>query len=373
MTIFHSFLFSVTASLACQYVVQGFHATAVLPSSRRIISSSSSSVSSPFVSASNTFVAAVTSTSTSSSFSVTAAAKEQLLQVCRRLKEENGLFLVDSNAKKELQEAVSQLEALAEPYLSDSYAATLVGNWTLLCTTSTTNEGIDTTKVPDFFRQGPLENIRESIRRTLNDYLEVQQLIRSTNEDGTIDRIDHVLEYRPPKQLRDVLDNLPEQLNKVNINPLSVSKSKLILIHKATVESTVPLTTKLALQSIVLNVAGTSNVLDPKGKDILGLNFPLGEFLNTGTFETTYMDDTMRISRGKRGFVDQLRVFVREGTEDAIPQRDVQVMDVDMDPEFSERSDDQPLASAAPEEDDDDDDAGAGSSDQPSDVEPDSD
>jgi len=363
MAIVRSFLISVTASLACQYVVvQGFHA-AVLPS-RRVSSSSS-------LSASNTFVeSAAAASSSSPSSSVTAAAKEQLLQVCRRLKDENGLFLVDSNAKKDLQDAVSRLEALAEPYLSDSYVTTFVGNWTLLCTTSTTNEGIDTTKVPDFFRQGPLEKIRESIRRTLNDYLEVQQLIRSTKEDGTIDRIDHVLEYRPPKQLRDVLDNLPEQLNKVNINPLSVSKSKLILIHKATVESTVPLTTKLALQSIVLNVAGTSNVLDPKGKDILGLNLPLGEFLNSGTFETTYMDDTMRISRGKLGFVDQLRVFVREGTEDAIPKRDVQVMDVDMDPEFSERSDDQPLASAAPEEDDDDD-AGAGSSDQPSDVEPD--
>lgn len=369
MAVFHSFLFYVTALLAsCHYVVQGFHA-AVWPSRR--ISWSFSSSSSPWK-ASNTFVesAAAAAASSSASFSVTAAAKEQLLQVCRRLKEENGLFLVDSNAKKELQQAVSQLEALAEPYLSDSYVATLVGNWTLLCTTSTTDEGIDTTKVPEFFRQGPLEKIRESIRRTLNDYLEVQQQIRSTNEDGTIDRIDHVLEYRPPKQLRDVLDNLPEQLNKVNINPLSVSKSKLILIHKATVESTVPLTTKLALQSIVLNVAGTSNVLDPKGKDILGLNFPLGEFLNSGTFETTYMDDTMRISRGKRGLVDQLRVFVRQGTEDAIPKRDVQVMDVDMDPEFSERSDD-PVASAAPEEDDDD--VGAGSSDQPSDVEPDSD
>merc|ERR1712137_618702 len=62
---------------------------------------------------------------------------------------------------------------------------------------------------------------------------------------------------------------------------------------------------------MVLNVAGTSTILDAEGQDIAGINFPLAEFVNTGEFETTYMDDDVRISRGKQGFVDQLRVFVR--------------------------------------------------------------
>lgn len=84
-----------------------------------------------------------------------------------------------------------------------------------------------------------------------------------------------------------------------------------MLVHKASIESEVPLRVKLGLKSIVLNVAGTSTFLDPDGKDLAGLNLPLGEFVNTGEFETTYMDDTLRISRGKQGFVDQLRVFVR--------------------------------------------------------------
>ena len=68
-----------------------------------------------------------------------------------------------------------------------------------------------------------------------------------------------------------------------------------------------------------VNVAGTSQYLDPDGQDVLGINSPLKEF-QAGTFETTYLDDTLRISRTSMGSVNQLRVYVRseeDGEESA--------------------------------------------------------
>ena len=231
-------------------------------------------------------------------------ARANLLQTTKRLKQANGVLVVDSSAKKELKNAVEALENLSEPPVLSESLDEFVGDWVLLSTTATSVDGVDTAKfpVPD-----PIRKIRESVVEAANKYLEVKQRIRASG--SSVDRIDHVLEYKPPDQLRDLLDNLPTQLNTININPLNVRKSSLCLIHKADVVDDTK--TKIALTAVVLNVAGESKMLSADGADIAGINLPLGEFINTGTFETTFMDDELRVSRGKQGLVDQLRVFVR--------------------------------------------------------------
>mmetsp|Transcript_17394 Transcript_17394/g.22611 ORF Transcript_17394/g.22611 Transcript_17394/m.22611 type:complete len:381 (-) Transcript_17394:286-1428(-) len=263
-------------------------------------------------------------------------AKTKLLLIARNLQNENGLFVVEKTAKLALEKAVKELEDAAslsttddaawKPYGWPACVDILLGDWTLVCTTATNSKGVDTSKTPNFLRD-PLQKIRSTILDVSNKYLVVQQKIKSTKGDNVIDRIDHTLELEPPKQLRDVLDNLPEQLSDVNINPLAVSKSKVVLVHKATVDRETA-KTKMTLGSILLNVAGTSRVLDPAGKDIVGLNIPsLGEFMNTADFETTYIDENVRISRGKLGFVEQLRVFERT---------DPPTVKIDIESEFTE-------------------------------------
>jgi hypothetical protein len=182
----------------------------------------------------------------------TTVAKVQLLETARSLHEEFGCLIIDSKAQDRLREAVEKLEAVAEP---PSGSKDLLGNWTLLCSTASASlqngpldkiNGIDTSKLP-FFNNGPLKTIRD----TLNKSLQVQQVIRAEATPGVIDRVDHVLQYVPPDTLAEFLENLPDTLKNLNINPLQVSKSKVILVHKAEVESTSPLNTKLSLSSII--------------------------------------------------------------------------------------------------------------------------
>jgi hypothetical protein len=121
-----------------------------------------------------------------------------------------------------------------------------------------------------------------------------------------------------------------------------------------------------------VNVAGESKNLEPTGEDVLGINIPFGEFLNAGSFDTTFLDDSMRVSRSKTGPVDQLRVFIKTETknnksissDDEIEIDDDEIVDDDELAIDAEVVDDE--KESTPSDDDDDDEIIA---EAPSDIE----
>jgi len=246
------------------------------------------------------------------------SAKMDLLETAKSLNREYGCILIDSAAQDRLRESVEKLEGLSD---APTVSSDLLGDWDLLCSTASASlengpldkiGGIDTSKLP-FFNEGPIKEIRDTLKKSWT----VKQLVKAEENSGVVNRIDHVLQYMPPDTLSEFLDSLPDALKSLNINPLQVSESKVVLIHNAEIESMDPvLKTKLSLASVVVNVAGKSDILEPEGADVLGINVPFGDLLNAGSFETTYMDGDLRISRSKVGIVDQLRVFVRAESEE---------------------------------------------------------
>eukprot|EP00980_Cylindrotheca_fusiformis_P026875 scaffold17809_cov115-Cylindrotheca_fusiformis.AAC.3 len=232
--------------------------------------------------------------------------KQDLMDIALSLNDEYGPLIIDSKAQERLRNAVQALENSTTPPAS---IADMVGEWTLLCSTASAEniKGIDTSKLP-FFNADPVKEVRDR----LNKSVKVQQVIKSDPSTVGIDRVDHVIQYMPPSELSEFVSNLPSFLQNLNINPLEVTNEKVILVHKAEVEGLIPfIKTKLTLESVVVNIAGRSQILDPSGADVFGVNVPFGDMLNAGDFDTTYMDDDLRISRSKVGVVDQLRVFTR--------------------------------------------------------------
>lgn len=181
---------------------------------------------------------------------ITSAPKQKLLDVANGLKENFGVFIIDKAGQENLRSAVADLEAVAEmPSFTNEAKEMILGDWTLVCTTTSNSalpsplgSGIDTEKLP-FFNASPLKDIRQA----LNKFLVVEQCIRATDSQD-INRVDHVLQYKPPKNLQDLLDTLPS----LNVNPLDVTKGKVILVHDADVSKTGPgFSIRLKLASVV--------------------------------------------------------------------------------------------------------------------------
>jgi gas vesicle protein len=243
--------------------------------------------------------------------------RDDLLRTTKNLVDASpsGLFLTLPNDIAEFTKGVARLEAIA-PTTSDESEKLVLGDWCLLATSKSLKIG----KPPSSSSSDEKKLKLPKLPSKLQHGITVTQRIRSTSETDNIDRVDNVIEINNG-------DILPAFLN-----PLKIQNSKIVLIHKAKVEGFNPFRTRISLQSIVLNIAGTSQNLDPLGADLLAVNIPsLTEWMNSGSFDTTYVDDKLRISRGTTGFFEETRVFLKKGVklEDIveIDQSDVVVVE----------------------------------------------
>jgi len=257
--------------------------------------------------------------STTSRSADVVTAREILLKEARALVEKSitGVFLTLPSHRRTLEKYVSQLEVLAPSSFTDVDRLACIGDWELVCTSrgptlSSSDDG-DKLRSPGFpfsFPEPP--SIADSVRKSVS----IVQRIVTEKDSTTIDRVDNVIEYTPLTLQQLIPEESPLNfIRNLNVNPLEVSRTKLALVHNAEVESLAPaFRTKISLRSVTLTVAGTSQFLNPQGSEILGLNVPsLGEFLNSGSFDTTYVDENIRISRGTTAFLNEVRVFVRKG------------------------------------------------------------
>jgi len=251
-----------------------------------------------------------------------------------------GKFITRPSSTKKFQQAIADLEAVASSSPTNREKEMLLGDWMLIATANVPSSDIQRRfnekqkqkrsdnkswfSMPQ--RRSGLSDGKSSlnpIQQSIQKSFQVTQRIRndgaSSSEGGEINRVDNVIEYTPLDTLEDILPKdspLSNFFGQINVNPLQVKKSKVVLIHKAEVESVSPvLRTKIAWTSSVLNVAGTSQYFDENGSDIFGVNNLFGEFLNVGSFDTPYVDEDVRVSRSTSSPVsEQLRVFVRVGS-----------------------------------------------------------
>jgi len=145
-------------------------------------------------------------------------------------------------------------------------AKDLVGDWKLVCTTNTAGLGLNVYNALSSERIGMLNlPFQRSTKSLIQKYLRVMQRIRSFDANITstvaFDRVDNVIEIVPPPVIETIIEEATSLLSGTSLikdylpiilNPLNVTKSKLTLAHKATIESEYPLLrTKISLQSVI--------------------------------------------------------------------------------------------------------------------------
>lgn len=177
-----------------------------------------------------------------------------------------GRFISRPADKIKLQQAINELESVSGS-MGEKERDLLIGDWSLVVTANVPNSDVrrrfGNDKKKSWFGKGNRSGLSlfgrdglslDPIQKTLRKSIEVTQRIRDMERDGEIDRVDNVIEYTPLDTFGDLI---PKEsplafLSEVNVNPFQVKKSKVVLVHKAEVESVAPvLRTKIAWTSSV--------------------------------------------------------------------------------------------------------------------------
>jgi hypothetical protein len=325
--------------------------------------------------------------------------RSNVMDIAQELRNKYGYLLnplvVPRSKQTELFDAIMELE---DDFLNPSTGLTvtrddvltmLPGDWDLICTIAILPSigQKPPLEIPSLFENEFIQNLFPStlpIASFTNKFVTVTQRIRGTMEEeedgdsistGTnnmIRRVDHVIEVKPPNQISDIIsssnsnnEETPSWLRNLNINPLEVKESKVILIHNAEVvnddaiedETSFSMSNndnkrvklRLKLQSVVNNIAGTGANLDPNGADVLSVNVPQIDILSQnkelndalgGSFVTTYIDNEFRISRSdllslnlnddkkNKNKLQQIRIFQKRRTA-SVAEDEADIADVD--------------------------------------------
>ncbi len=300
--------------------------------------------------------------------------RSTMVKIAQELRNKYGYLLnplvVPRQKQTELFDAILELEddfiKSTSSMTRDNIVAMLPGDWDLIVTIPLLRTSLTQAQPPSLLDNEFLQNLFPStlpLASLTNQFVTVTQRIR-TMDTNVIDRVDHVITVQPPNQVGDIFASFSNNENNnnenseatswwsnLNINPLNVTESKVILVHTAQVvtdQDQVKL--RLKLQSVVNNLAGTGANLDPQGSNLLSVNVPQLDFLTNnnewndalgGSFVTTYVDDEYRIGRSDlllsssfsnndKKKPQQIRIFQkRRSVVDPMEEEDMETADVD--------------------------------------------
>jgi hypothetical protein len=227
-----------------------------------------------------------------------------------------GVFLSIEDTKR-CEKAVAELEAVSSALSADVVPSDLVGDWHVVCITSMV------TAYPASFFSSFNMNPHNIMQKAVKVVQRISKVENNEKDDVAFDQVENLIEIAPrviEEEIQAQLEKLPfgNFLPPALLNPLGVTSKKISLVHKASMSRSGDksfLRTKVSPKCITLNLAGqNTQFLKPDGADVLGFNipYPLGDLLQSGTFDTTFVNGEIHVARCSIGGITALMVLAKE-------------------------------------------------------------